>query len=1026
MVMRRAAAAIALPPSARGDGAASDGDSLMAFLFYRMVVTEQQDWNTVRRLRDDGGRVAPYTWCIKELAFFDPSGIPIEINPGAVTSSPPLTVPGSAYNISAFFRSSGAEDFCSNKSGQGSILVRLASAQTLGSYVIRARGQARHDPSGWHIEASTDGVTWQSLDFQTGLTGKWKYDEQKRFKLTGLLRACPVGYSYSAWHVQTEDKREETYVKSIAECAETCTQTKECISFAYRKQWLPKEKEVRRSCNVSFVRLEAIQPEKQRRSWTTCYKPTTTRGGEHESWTRIFHSDINARRFVVQDMNTMEDLQSISMFASRVKISQKGNPDAYVVSKPDTYPIHDLRSGISIRPPDGLIRFPVESWDAAPFFLPRLQHSDKLVIASITSSKGNMSWLYHAQSNVKGLHWSGTMSRWEFTGEDVDLEMHIDVTYQVMENAAFCPSGADIASEAECLHAYTVLDRGFVLGGKLGLLARKVHVGTGAHLPTRCSVRSFSLVGGRFVEADVKAPHWSAANSRPDARGINGEFRMLCRRNLHTTPALPPGINASTYRVRHPHWQGIDAEGKNGVYVFQSDGTVSSHSNLLGRNTVTASGAWKLLEDCKLSISWSKNQDGTDTFVTTDHGRQYKHGDEYKLWGDPPAWFECTSMSAVKAATYQAHFPKWGARDAEGSNGMFVFKDDGTLIAHNVATKHEYACTWKFVKDCSLQIAWAQEAYGVQHFVTDDGGHKYFGNFRLWGTPADWFNCTSSSKLSSYRVNRPDWGDCDDEGKNGVYILKEDGFVTDTQGHAGSWVLLKNCELIVDWTESGGAVEIYVTPDHGHTFFNGVKMWGEPPAWLHCEILPAQETAAQEGFDLGHEDCENGWYDIQGQGVCNDFCRWTGMCGCEGACSLFDCALAGATVQKQYKSYSSFLGRRCIRQGSKSSEHAPWVAKKAKEASERAPDTSTTTTTLPIVTLLRDAASVGTAAGADDKKYAGDVKDVANLTANITANLTTHAPAKGSCTRVKLDSIIRATWLAVVVVATLGLPHPFA
>eukprot|EP00494_Astrolonche_serrata_P005684 UN05701 len=53
-------------------------------------------------------------------------------------------------------------------------------------------------------------------------------------------------------------------------------------------------------------------------------------------------------------------------------------------------------------------------------------------------------------------------------------------------------------------------------------------------------------------------------------------------------------------------------------------------------------------------------------------------------------------------------------------------------------------------------------------------------------------------------------------------------------------------------------------------------------------ILPRQSGITDEGYG----GCGNGWYDVQYQGVPNDYCRWVGNCGCRGSCSFWSCALA--------------------------------------------------------------------------------------------------------------------------------------
>ena len=48
--------------------------------------------------------------------------------------------------------------------------------------------------------------------------------------------------------------------------------------------------------------------------------------------------------------------------------------------------------------------------------------------------------------------------------------------------------------------------------------------------------------------------------------------------------------------------------------------------------------------------------------------------------------------------------------------------------------------------------------------------------------------------------------------------------------------------------------------------------------------------------------CLRGWFDMQNQGVPNDYCRWVGDCGCRReSCSYWSCALAGSTIQKTPK-----------------------------------------------------------------------------------------------------------------------------
>ena len=68
-------------------------------------------------------------------------------------------------------------------------------------------------------------------------------------------------------------------------------------------------------------------------------------------------------------------------------------------------------------------------------------------------------------------------------------------------------------------------------------------------------------------------------------------------------------------------------------------------------------------------------------------------------------------------------------------------------------------------------------------------------------------------------------------------------------------------------------------------------------------IVFARQTI-RDKKSVGIGGCGEGWFDIQDQGVCNDYCRWVGIadmnsCGCRGRgswCkdSYWSCALAGS------------------------------------------------------------------------------------------------------------------------------------
>jgi len=49
--------------------------------------------------------------------------------------------------------------------------------------------------------------------------------------------------------------------------------------------------------------------------------------------------------------------------------------------------------------------------------------------------------------------------------------------------------------------------------------------------------------------------------------------------------------------------------------------------------------------------------------------------------------------------------------------------------------------------------------------------------------------------------------------------------------------------------------------------------------------------------DWGYPHCGAGYFDVQNQGVANDYCRWVGNCQCRGSCSFWSCALAGTDIE---------------------------------------------------------------------------------------------------------------------------------
>merc|ERR1711920_732300 len=81
-------------------------------------------------------------------------------------------------------------------------------------------------------------------------------------------------------------------------------------------------------------------------------------------------------------------------------------------------------------------------------------------------------------------------------------------------------------------------------------------------------------------------------------------------------------------------------------------------------------------------------------------------------------------------------------------------------------------------------------------------------------------------------------------------------------------------------------------------------------SWWSCALAGSSGQYTEKGLyqqptlnrqaaitDKGYGNCLKGWYDVQNQGVANDYCRWVGNCGCRGECSWWSCALAGSNAQ---------------------------------------------------------------------------------------------------------------------------------
>ena len=114
----------------------------------------------------------------------------------------------------------------------------------------------------------------------------------------------------------------------------------------------------------------------------------------------------------------------------------------------------------------------------------------------------------------------------------------------------------------------------------------------------------------------------------------------------------------------------------------------------------------------------------------------------------------------------------------------------------------------------------------------------------------------------------------------GWYDVQDQGVCNDYCRWVGNCGCRGTCSF---WSCALAGTDVQYSP-------NG--QYQEGPTRLKTCVLPRQNIR-----DSGMANCGEGWYDVQDQGVCNDYCRWVGNCGCRGTCSFWSCALAGTDVQ---------------------------------------------------------------------------------------------------------------------------------
>mmetsp|Transcript_65450 Transcript_65450/g.124840 ORF Transcript_65450/g.124840 Transcript_65450/m.124840 type:complete len:755 (-) Transcript_65450:76-2340(-) len=160
-------------------------------------------------------------------------------------------------------------------------------------------------------------------------------------------------------------------------------------------------------------------------------------------WTRICHSDFGtstAGSTLNWDL-PMEAVRTLAKQAMRVRIQTKGWPAAAVISKPNAYPIENIRLGQPIGFGRGLDEDEVKCyWESEdPQMLKCLwhtfQHWDEHGHRSeVCKLETNVYW---AACNGSGLHWHGLvdggylqpLSTWT-NSRDSDLELYIDAVLE--------------------------------------------------------------------------------------------------------------------------------------------------------------------------------------------------------------------------------------------------------------------------------------------------------------------------------------------------------------------------------------------------------------------------------------------------------------------------------------------------------------------------------------------------------------------------------------------------------------------
>jgi len=171
-------------------------------------------------------------------------------------------------------------------------------------------------------------------------------------------------------------------------------------------------------------------------------------------------------------------------------------------------------------------------------------------------------------------------------------------------------------------------------------------------------------------------------------------------------------------------------------------------------------------------------------------------------------------------------------------------------------------------------------------------------------------------------------------------ISSDAGFPDDFAG----WYDVQNCGLCNDYCRwvgangSGGDPSIsrdsgrgaywscsLAGSDSDHTPAGMFASWAKPKCAGEAAVAPCMAPIYQgPQNDTGFTDSFQGWYDVQGCGTCNDYCRWVGSLGTGGDPTKrlvhnkawWSCALAGSdTMHTPLGTYGSWDLPKCAGKG---------------------------------------------------------------------------------------------------------------